>query len=230
VAKTFDYSGLIFKIIYKIRMKFNLRVTSYLVLLKMRLHGVTVGSSVKFIGFPMVRREPGSSIIFGDNCRFNSSRNSVRIGQFKPCTFATISKDAEIVFGSNSGATGVTMAAVTSIRIGNNVMIGSNCTIVDNDFHNPDPAEREMTTYPSRPVVIRDNVFLGFNCFVLKGVTIGENSVIGANSVVVTNIPPNSIAMGNPCKVIMRRNWTGSPEKDPPEGQSTSGEETAKQG
>jgi acetyltransferase-like isoleucine patch superfamily enzyme len=50
-------------------------------------------------------------------------------------------------------------------------------------------------------------VFLGFNCFVLKGVTIGKNSVIGANSVVVSNIPPNSFAMGNPCKKFIERDW-----------------------
>jgi len=67
--------------------------------------------------------------------------------------------------------------------------------------------ERDMEIHTARPIVIHDHVFLGLNCIVLKGVTIGENSVIGANSVVMTNIPPNSFAMGNPCKVILKRNW-----------------------
>jgi acetyltransferase-like isoleucine patch superfamily enzyme len=91
------------------------------------------------------------------------------------------------------------------VTIGNNVIIGAFCTLIDNDFHNPDPNKRK--TIVAKPIVIEDNVFLGFNCFVLKGVTIGKNSVIGANSVVISNIPPNSFAMGNPCKIIVERDW-----------------------
>ena len=188
-------------------MKFNLNVISHLVHFKMFLHGVKLGKRVEFAGFPIIRREPGSSITFGDHCRFNSSRNSVKGGLFRPCSFTTVDKDAEIVFGHNSGGTGITIAAAASIKIGNNVLIGAYCTIYDNDFHNPDPAERSMKTRTTKPVVIKDHVFLGLNCIVLKGVTIGENSVIGANSVVITNIPPNSFAMGNPCKVVLKRNW-----------------------
>jgi maltose O-acetyltransferase len=77
---------------------------------------------------------------------------------------------------------------------------------LDNDAHHADPTKREMGIIPSRPIIIEDNVFIGLQCVILKGVTIGKNSVIGANSVVFNNVPENSIAVGNPCKVIMRRN------------------------
>jgi acetyltransferase-like isoleucine patch superfamily enzyme len=87
-------------------------------------------------------------------------------------------------------------------------MIGAYSTIVDTDFHNINPSDRRSEKIAAKPVVIEDNVFLGLNCCVLKGVTIGKNSVIGANSVVINNIPPNSIAIGNPCKVIIQRNWS----------------------
>ena len=51
-------------------------------------------------------------------------------------------------------------------------------------------------------MIIEDNVWIGVNTTILKGVTIGENSIIGANSLVVKDIPPNVIAGGNPCKVL----------------------------
>ena len=108
---------------------------------------------------------------------------------------------------NNSGATGALIVAATKIKIGNNVLIGAYCTIFDNDFHSSDPNKRLSDDYGTSPVLIEDNVFLGFNCLILKGVTIGENSVIGANSVVINNIPKNAIAIGNPCKVIIKKNW-----------------------
>jgi acetyltransferase-like isoleucine patch superfamily enzyme len=131
----------------------------------------------------------------------------VEIGLYKRCAFVTLEEGATITIGNNTGASGTTFAAGKSITIGNDVMIGAYCTITDTDFHNPDPAKRNDEDVPTRPVVIEDHVFLGMNCMILKGVTIGTNAVIGANSVVMSNIPPNSIAMGNPCKVMLKRNW-----------------------
>lgn len=174
----------------------------------MFMHGVKLGKEVKFIGFPFTSRARFSEIIIGDNCKFNSSKHSIPIGLFKPCSFATIKKGARILIGKNSGATGTSIIAAKSITIGNNVLIGANCTIFDNDFHNIDPKMRSSDNIAEKPVVIQDNVFIGFDCQILKGVTIGENAVIGAGSVVISNIPPNSIAIGNPCKVIIQRNWS----------------------
>lgn len=68
---------------------------------------------------------------------------------------------------------------------------------MDGDAHFNDP----RTSQP-KPIIIQDDVFIGANVVVKKGVTIGENSVIGMNSVVVHDIPPNSVAVGNPCRVI----------------------------
>lgn len=174
----------------------------------MFIRGVKLGEGVKFNGFPFINRARHSEIIIGNNCRFNSSKHSVKIGLFQPCSLATIKEGARIVIGKNSGMSGTSIVAAKSITIGNNVLIGSNCTIIDNDFHNTDPALRSSEEFAENPVVIQDNVFLGFNCQVLKGVTIGENAVIGAGSVVLSSIPPNSVAIGNPCKVLIKRNWS----------------------
>jgi acetyltransferase-like isoleucine patch superfamily enzyme len=83
------------------------------------------------------------------------------------------------------------------ITIGNDVRCGANTTITDSDWHLNDPRVGSP-----KPVTIMDNVWLGLNSVVLKGVTIGRNSIIGASSVVVRDVPPDVIAAGNPCQVI----------------------------
>ncbi len=95
---------------------------------------------------------------------------------------------------------GVRISAETSIRIGHNVMLAANVYISDSDWHGIYNRIRPFRC--SRPVVLEDNTWLGEGVIVNKGVTIGENSVIGAGSVVTRDIPPNSIAAGNPARVI----------------------------
>ena len=92
-------------------------------------------------------------------------------------------------------------------------MIGAHSMIIDNDFHHADPNKRHETVdIPARPILIEDNVFIGTNCMILKGITIGENSVIGANSVVINSLPKNSIAIGNPCKIVIIKKWDLDPK------------------
>lgn len=94
------------------------------------------------------------------------------------------------------------VADKTEIQIKNDVLIGTNCMIVDSDFHNLHPKKRHNNNQTCKKVVVEKNVFIGNNVTILKGVTIGENSVIGSGSIVVQNIPENVIASGVPCKVI----------------------------
>ena len=86
------------------------------------------------------------------------------------------------------------------ITIGKNVLIGPNVTICTTG-HPIHPAHRLDGMY-SFPVAIGDNVWIGGNTMILPGVTIGENSVIGAGSIVNKDIPANVVAVGNPCKVL----------------------------
>jgi len=124
------------------------------------------------------------------------------IGINRRTIIATHSDDAEIIIGDNCGFSAVVIGAKESIRIGNDVMTGANVLITDFDWHALNPGDRKHGVPESRPIVIEDNVFIGYASTVLKGVTIGKNSVIGANSVVARDIPANVIAAGNPCKVI----------------------------
>ncbi|MBZ6073034.1 LbetaH domain-containing protein [Aeromonas schubertii] len=103
----------------------------------------------------------------------------------------------------------VHIAAADSIVIGDDVLIASRVFITDLNHGNysgeehshPDSISRERTLH-TKPVVIESNVWLGEGVVVLPGVTIGKSSIIGANSVVSRDIPANSIAVGNPARVI----------------------------
>ena len=77
-------------------------------------------------------------------------------------------------------------------------------SIFDSDFHPINPIDRLSDNYSIKDVTIGDNVWIGNDCKILKGVNIGNNSIISINSVVKNNIPENCIAAGNPAKVITK--------------------------
>lgn len=149
---------------------------------------------------PLLRKGKGK-ISFGKN---------VQIGvKASPCFYSHYTylearhADSEISIGDNVYINNAFSAeAFSSITIKNNVLIGVHCSIIDNDGHHLDADKRLNGTPKSAPVIIEDNVFLGDRVTVLKGVTIGANSVIGNGAVVTQNIPPNTVAAGNPAKVI----------------------------
>lgn len=87
------------------------------------------------------------------------------------------------------------------ITIGNNVFIAPDVCIITEE-HAMDAAQRAAGLEYTHPVTIGDNVWIAAGALVLPGVTIGEGSVIGAGSVVTRDVPPYSLAVGNPCRVI----------------------------
>ena len=87
------------------------------------------------------------------------------------------------------------------IIFGDNVFIAPGCSFYTAG-HPLDVAQRNAGLEYAYPIMVGDNVWIGGNCILLPGVSIGENSVIGAGSVVTGNIPANVVAVGNPCRVI----------------------------
>ncbi len=112
-------------------------------------------------------------------------------------------KDTEVSFGNNVVmANGATIQAASGVSLGDNVMIGINCFLVDTDGHDLNPEKRMDGNVKSAKIKIENNVVIFYNSVVFKGVTIGENSIIGSCSVVTKDIPANVFAAGNPAKVI----------------------------
>ncbi len=116
---------------------------------------------------------------------------------------------------------GVRISSADAITIADNCMLAGSVFITDCDWHGT--YDRLTTIGRTAPVHIEENVWLGDRVTVCKGVTIGENSIIGTGSVVVRNIPPNVIAAGNPAQVVKhldttqplvkREAWFADPEK-----------------
>jgi len=150
-----------------------------------------------FHGKTWFRRFPGSTISLGRDCQLLSSPTANLIGINRPCMISTMAANAEILIGNDCGFSGTVIAAFQSIVLGDHVICGANTLITDSNWHAEDP----RSGLPA-PVRIGNHVWLGVNATVLKGVTIGENAVIGAGSIVTTDIPANVIAAGNPCRVI----------------------------
>lgn len=118
----------------------------------------------------------------------------------------TQTPSAQIIIGSHVGMSAVTIVSHQSITIDDYAMIGAGTLITDSDWHclSPNVAERHSQNGKSAPVHIGRNAFIGTRCIILKGVSIGENAVIGAGSVVTHDIPANAVAGGNPCHVIQQ--------------------------
>lgn len=146
---------------------------------------------------------PRSLVIFGRNIHVGkyaqiicASDNCVRI-----TTWPSKQADAEIVIGDYCLISpGVRISSAKSIRIGNNCMFAANVIISDSDWHGIYNRIRPFRC--TKPVVIENNVWLGERVIINKGVTIGENSVIGAGAIVTKSIPANSVAAGNPARII----------------------------
>lgn len=172
----------------------------------LRAAGVEIAEKVQIQGRPIVSLASGSRIRIGARCVLCSDSQINALGINHPVVLRTLRPGAEIVIGEDTGMSGGSICAAVSVRIGAGCLIGANVTLADTDFHALSPANRRYNRNPDEivvsPIVIEDNVFIGADVFVLKGVTIGKNSVIGAGSVVTRDIPENSIAAGNPARVI----------------------------
>ena len=167
--------------------------------IKFKLWGIVYGEGIRTIGKIIVFRTPKSEIRIGNHCIFNSSSKLNFRGINHPCILQTGTKHAKIIIGDHVGMSGCSIVCNDSVIIGNNVLFGANCQIGDRDGHQDRYASKPA------PIIIEDGVWLGMNVTVLKGVTIGKNTIIGANSLVTKDIPANCIAVGSPCKVIKQR-------------------------
>ncbi|WP_275229109.1 acyltransferase [Novosphingobium album (ex Liu et al. 2023)] len=164
------------------------------------LQGWAWPKQLKILG-PIVLRGHGT-LVLGTRVKIVSLSRYNPAGVNHP-TVLTVLKGARMTIGDRVGMSGAAIFCATGIKIGNDVQIGANVSIFDTDFHALDYVDRRLDRHtPTAPVHIGDDVWIGANSIVLKGVTIGERAVIAAGSVVTSNIPANTLAGGVPSKVI----------------------------
>jgi acetyltransferase-like isoleucine patch superfamily enzyme len=168
--------------------------------------GVSSGAGLVLYGLPRIHRAPRSTITIGQQVALCSSLAGNPLGVSHPVMLSALLPESSISIGDHSGLSGTSVCAARSVSIGAYCLIGANVTITDYDFHAVAPENRRYNTTPAdigcAPVVIEDNVWIGMNAIILKGVTVGKNSVIAAGSVVTASVPPNCIAGGNPARII----------------------------
>ena len=163
------------------------------------------GGKNRLIGSFYIRIKKNGKIVIGKDLTISSglcynpiSRN-IRTALF-------VEDNAVINIGNNVGISGACIWAHDSITIGDNVKIGGDTVIIDSDCHSLDAdirkTNKDQDCKINKPIIIENDVLIGARCIVLKGVTIGARSIIGAGSVVVKDVPADCIAAGNPCKVI----------------------------
>jgi len=170
------------------------------------------------------------NVEFGEGCYCESAQIFRKLHSKKPrailigkhvscyagCSFS-IGEKGQCTIGDFTLLNGALIMAEEKIDIGSHCLISWNVGIADSDFHPLEPAQRLIdaqalapyfTDRPPRPelktapVKIADNVWIGMNAVILKGVTIGENSVVAAGAVVTKSVEPNTIVAGNPAQVV----------------------------
>jgi len=149
---------------------------------------------------------------------FATSEQALVVGEH--CTLAgvhlAVGKQGRVSIGDWCFLCGAILLSELDIRIGSYVAMAINATIADTDFHPIDPALRMLDAVAcsplaqnvlrppvaAKPVVIEDDVWIGANALILKGVRIGAGSVIEPGAVVTRDVPPRSRVLGNPARVI----------------------------
>jgi acetyltransferase-like isoleucine patch superfamily enzyme len=156
---------------------------------------------------------------------FKGKRQSaVEIGNhvsvYAACQFA-VSGDAHVKIGDFTLLVGALITCDTSVEIGSHCLISWGVGIADSDFHPVSAAQRRidaealapyyenkpqrpLEAVRSRPVKIGNNVWIGMNAIILKGVTIGDDSIVAAGAVVTKDVPPGTIVAGNPARYAKR--------------------------
>jgi len=162
------------------------------------MFGVKYGKDIR--GNRVFLKNKGK-ITIGNRVNLNSypGGETYRTGLQTHCEESVISINNDCILN------GIMIHCRTSVSIGRFCLFGPGSKIVDNDSHRISTDIKERRKAPNgAPVVIEDNVWVGMNSSILKGVTIGKNSIVAAHSVVTKAVPENVLVAGIPAKVIKK--------------------------
>lgn len=188
--------------------KLRSSLCTYLFRLKLLVNQVEYGRGIQAVNaIPVFLVFLGNrNVRIGNNVKFSSYNNT----SWNSKCHITVGKNARLSIDDNAGINGSFVYCMNSIHIGKYVHVGGGCRIYDTNFHNLDWQARRNPQLnkeaATAPVRIEDDVFIGSNCTICKGVTIGARSIVAAGSVVVKSIPEDEMWGGNPAKFIKKIN------------------------
>jgi acetyltransferase-like isoleucine patch superfamily enzyme len=168
--------------------------------------GVSVSDNVIFYGSPIISLFAGSKIEIGEGSVVCSVSEMTALGVNHSVVMRTLTENAHIKIGKNTGISGASICSARLVEIGDECLLGANVVIVDTDFHSVNSFQRrfnsDLIEIGTKPTIIENNVFIGTGAYILKGVRIGRNSVIGAGSVITKDVPPDCVVGGNPATIL----------------------------
>ena len=161
---------------------------------------------VRLVGLPDIERAEGARIIIGKGVTLVSEATANSAGVNHPVILSAEGPGSVIKIGDGVGMSGASIVTCSEIEIGEGTMLGANCNIYGTDFHCVDAAERakqkSTADAPTAPIKIGKRCWLASNVTVLKGVTIGDEAVVGAMSLVTKDVEARAVVGGVPAKTI----------------------------
>ena len=188
-------------------LKFISNKVNYIIfIIHCKMKGVICLGESDITGRIIISRFPGSTIKIGKGLVSISDSYHYGLNIHPQSIIKTLSQSSIVEIGNNVSINSISvLCRSTKIEIGNNSLIGANCYILDSDFHPAWPPfsrdEYAGSAY-DKNIKIGNYVWIGLNVTILKGVQIGDNSVVAAGSVVAQSIPANCLAGGVPAEVI----------------------------
>jgi len=179
-------------------------ISSIINRLRFSMYGISYGHNLKIHGKLYLKLFPDVKVTIGDNFYCSSGRYVNALCSNKRGIFYLV-HDAELIIGNNVGMSSPVIWCNKRIVIGDNVKIGANTIILDMDCHAHSFMDRrnDITDWAEpQEIKIGNDVLIGMNTTILKGVTIGDRAIVGASSVVTKDIPADSVAVGNPARII----------------------------
>lgn len=177
-------------------------VTIYLL-----LWGVKVGKNLSAYSLPLCRRRGSAKIEIGDNVVILNKLSENPAGITHPTVLAAALPGAHLKIGNNVSMSGVILYCTKEIIIDDHVGFGAGAKVYDTDFHTVNALKRregKIEDVKRASVHICQDVWIGSNATILKGVTIGARAVVGTNAVVTKDVPSDVIVAGVPAKVVKK--------------------------
>lgn len=166
---------------------------------------ITIHPTAYLRGTPIITVYKSARLSIGNETLINSHNHLYHANMHTRTKLIADKAGARIIIGKNTRIHGTCIHAREKVVVGDRCLIAANTQIMDCNGHDLSfnhPEARINTTGNTKPVIIEDDVWIGLGVIILPGVRIGRGSVVGAGSVVTKNIPPMSIAAGNPAVVV----------------------------